>query len=134
MKLKRFFTVLIASPLLLIVFFSFAVALHESEGRMGGCPFSALETSPCPQNAIAVALHHLSAYQSLLSIPADSGTGTLLATLLSILSAALLFSIRPPLFEPPAFAGYVHNPPSPALPGRKVLRWLSLFENSPSFA
>jgi len=134
MKLKRFLAVLIASPLLLIVFFSFAVALHESEGRMDGCPFSALEASPCPQNAIAVALHHLSAYQSLLSIPADSGTGTLLATLLFILGAALLFLVRPPIPGPPSFVGYMYDPPSTVLRGGKILRWLSLFENSPSAA
>jgi hypothetical protein len=125
-----------AAPLMLasflsVSFFSFAAMAYGPDGRMqGDCPFSAIGASLCPQSALPGAIHYISAYSSFLNVPVNSGILVLIiAMLIAIIVLAL--PIRPLLFSPLAFVS--HHPPLVTSHDRKIKRWLSLFENSPSF-
>src|SRR3989344_3583997 len=90
---KKILSALMLSVLLVIVFFSFAAMTHASDGRMeGGCPFTAMGEPLCPQDLVAAAIHHISAYQSLLNAPIGSGIMALIIAFLLALFAVLLFS------------------------------------------
>lgn len=133
-SLQRIGAALVLMSFLTLTLLSFSVMMHESDGRMqGDCPFSAAGVPSCPSDALSAAIHHISAYQSLLGVTGGSGTTVSIVALLLFLFAALIFSIRAPLRRPPILGGYCYHP-SPSSPARKIMRWLSLFENSPSHA
>jgi len=122
------------AALLVIVFFSFATMAHASDGRMqSNCPFTAMGIPLCPQDSIAAAIHHISAYQSILNAPVGSGIMALIIVFLLAIFALLLFSALPLLCSPPAHVWHFFDSPTPASRG-KIIHWLSLFENSPSTA
>lgn len=130
---KRIAVSFTLAAFLMLVFFGFANMMHGSDGRMpGDCPFSAMGASLCPQDTLAVALHHIAAYQSFFSVPIHSGITALIIFLLLALSAVFILSISPPLFIPAARVSRAYNFPLSVSPDRKIARWLSLLENSPS--
>src|SRR3989344_2326016 len=88
---------------LAITLFSFTFMMSSADGQMSGdCPFSPMGVSLCPQNTVAVAIHHISSYQQFISVPLKSGINTLIFSLISVLMAALFlaFCISPVLFKP----------------------------------
>lgn len=130
---KKSITALVLISFLTITLFSFAVMMHGPDGRMDGdCPFSAMGQSICPQDTIAVAIHHISAYQAFLNVPVSSGLTALIISLLFVAYASLLIFTRLPLLGPPTFARVPYDSLSTDSHSRKITRWLSLFENSPS--
>ena len=130
---KKITVLIVLASFLMIALLSFSLMTHGPDGRMGGeCPFSAMGASLCPQNTLAVALHHISAYNSLLAAPTQSGITALIAVLLFVASLVLLLSVSPPAFSAPARAGSFFDSPRATPQDRKEIRWLSLFENSPS--
>ncbi|MDO8561464.1 MAG: hypothetical protein Q7S05_01415 [bacterium] len=129
---KRIAAALMLASLLAIVFFSFAAMTHASDGRMqSGCPFTAMGTPLCPQDLTAAAIHHISAYQSLLGAPVGAGMTALLLALVLLVYGVFIFFIRPPAPKPQLIR-YLHGSPQSSARDRKTTRWLSLFENSPS--
>lgn len=105
----------------------------QGEGMRGGCPLSPIGESLCPQNLVADTVHHVAAYHSFLAARGP-GIGAVGMSLLLVLYTALMFLLYRALYEPPMFV-WRHLGPDPAvLSNRKSIRWLSLFENSPSFA
>src|SRR3989338_3228057 len=133
--LKKTVVLCTVVSLLSIAFFSFSFMTRGADGQMqGDCPFSVMGAPLCPQDAFAAAVHHISAYQSFLNIVTSSGVTTLILALVLTVCTALahwagLFAYAPP---PLVRLSRLHLlSPSPK---RKVLRWLSLFENSPSIA
>jgi len=127
---KKIITPFILASFLLVVFFGFIAMSSGPDGRMqGGCPFSATGVSLCPQDALAVALHHLSSYQSFISVPLHSALLALISALFLVIYVVLLFSFHPFLYRPPAFISY--SAPPFTSQDRKIKRWLSLFEHSP---
>lgn len=132
LSLKHIIASLILVLFLTVTLWSFGAMMHGVNGDMlGGCPFSAGGVSICPQNTLAVVIHHISAYNSFLNVSASSGIIALLVLILA-LSAVLAFSISPPslLLSVPAQSSY--RSPSATSYERKVTYWLSLFEHSPS--
>jgi|SRR3989338_8015869 len=130
---KQIISVMILISFLTIVFLSVVAMLHMPDGDMSGdCPFSALGDSLCPQDAVTVALHHISAYQSFFNVPVGSGQTALIISLLLATYAMLVIGIRSPLRGPPATVRLVYGSPPVNSYERKITRWLSLFENSPS--
>lgn len=121
------------AALLVIVFFSFATMTHIADGRMqSNCPFSTMGAPLCPQDVVAVAIHHISSYQSLLNTPLASSITILIIALLVLVYAASRFSVRS-LVPGSRLVRRLYNS-SPSYPGsREITRWLSLFEHSPSF-
>lgn len=129
---KKFSASLILLSFMTIVFFSFAVIMHESDGSVSGdCPFSAMGASLCPRNTMAVVFHHISAYQSLINIPVNLGITTLIILLL-IASAILTVSINPSLLGMFSLVGILYNSPPDTSYKRKITRWLAFHENSPA--
>ena len=133
--LTKAVTLVTLLSLLAIVFFSFSFMARGADGQMqGDCPFSVVGGPLCPQDAFAAAVHHISAYQSFLNIIASSGVTALIVALVLAVCAAVAYSAGLLGFAPAPPARLFRIPPPSALPKRKVLRWLSLFENSPSIA
>lgn len=129
-KHKQIITSFILALFMLFVFWGLMSMTHETNGQMrGNCPpFSAFGASLCAQDGFAAALHHISSYRSVFGITAQFGA---IAVMLSLFLA--LFLVSEELISPPVF--FKHNTfvfPS-ILSRRKATRWLSLFENSPSF-
>ena len=128
---KKITTPLVLMSFLTMTLLSFASMTYGSDGRMqGDCPFSNMGTSLCPPSALPGAVHHISAYQSFVSVPVNFGMTMLMISLLIIASIALIFSFHPHLYKVPLFVPY--NPTPSTSQDRKIKRWLSLFENSPS--
>lgn len=132
---KKIISSLILVAFLSLTFFSFVIMMHGQDGRMqGDCPFSAVGTSLCPQDTLAVVSHHISAYQSFFNIPLSPNITVSILLLLLVTSAIFILLISSPLLGSSVFVGYVSNF-LPVFPNtRKIIRWLSLLENSPSFS
>ena len=130
---KKIVTPFVLVSFLIVVFFGFSAMSSGPDGRMqGGCPFSATGVSLCPQDTMAVALHHLSSYQSFISVPLHSA----LLALMSALLLAILFLLIPPAhllsLQPLVQSRYRNHSPPVSARIWNITRWLSLLENSPS--
>ncbi|KKW40335.1 MAG: hypothetical protein UY89_C0002G0010 [Parcubacteria group bacterium GW2011_GWA1_54_9] len=134
LMLKKISVFAILASFLAIAFFSFTSMTYGPDGSMrGDCPFSAMGASLCPPSALPGAIHHLFAYQSFISAPVNFAIETLIIILLLAVSIAIFPSF---LFHPPAYdiPPFVPRSPTPFTSyDRKVRRWLSLFEHSPSY-
>ena len=116
---------------LMVAFFGFATMTAGQAGSMqGGCPFSATGASLCPQNALDVAIHHLSAYQSFLNVPIVFDLAALIIALFVVAVISMLFA-RPILILA-ASTGLLYESPPLVSYNKKLIRWLSLFELSPA--
>ena len=132
-NLKTIIALITLTSFIWIVFFSFASMSFRPDGHMAGdCPFSAMGTSLCPQDTVAAALHHIGAYSSFLNVPVPSLTTAIVLLLAFALALALIF-ISKSLLGPPLELGVVYDDPPAYTANRKITKWLSLFENSPSF-
>ncbi len=130
---KQIITILVLASFLSVAFFSFNVMMQGPDGRMvGDCPFSAMGASLCPQDTAAVAIHHVSAYYAFLNVPVGTSFAALIISLILAVCSILIISIRSPLSGPPIPATVLYDSPPPNSYNRKITRWLSLFENSPS--
>lgn len=122
---------LVLASFLSVAFFGFAAMSYGADGNMqGDCPFSATGVVQCSQDALVAAMHHISAYQSFLNVPASSAALALIGALL-LAAYLLVLYVRPLLFRIPVFISYNFRPLTSQ--DRKIHRWLSLHENSPSF-
>src|SRR3989344_5180414 len=130
--LKKIATPLVLASFLSVAFFGFAAMSYGPDGRMqGDCPFSVTGVSLCTQDALFGAIHHLSAYQSFISVPIGFNLTALFIALFAF-SIALLLSWNPPILIPIASAGLFYESPHLSLCRKKKTHWLSLLENSPS--
>lgn len=130
---KQVATLFVLTSFLMIALGNFAVMIHGQNSQMpGDCPFSAIGVSLCPQNTTAVAVHHIATFNSFINVPVLSFK-ILLALLLLIVGIVLIFSISSLRFKPPSQIGVYHNFSPEIIVDKKIIRWLSLFENSPSF-
>lgn len=132
---KKIITSLILLSFVIIVLFSFATMMHGSDGRVSGdCPFSAMGASLCPQNTVAIVLHHISSYQSFINVPINFGITILIISLLLIAYVILVAKIEWQLIWLSAFVDTIYNSKPNALYKRKTTRWLTLHENSPTIS
>ena len=116
-----------------IVLFSFATVMHGPDGRISGnCPFSAIGASLCPQDTVAIVLHHISAYQSFINVSVNFGTVALIISLLLVPWMTFVVFISPSLLRPLALVGILYNFPPDTSYKREITRWLALHENSPA--
>lgn len=130
---NKIIAALTLTSFLMIAVFGFTIMMHMSDGQASGdCPFSPMGQSLCPQDVVAVAMHHISSYQSFLSVTVGANSITFLLSLLLVAFAAILILIRPALLSPPIFAYVSPDYLRSDLGAKKIARWLSLFENSPS--
>ncbi len=128
---KTTVSILLASFIALALFSFALMANHGMNDGMGGiesnCPFS-FPGSDCPENSVAMAIHHSAAYQSFASVVLTASAAMFFALVLLALVLTQMFVGTLP--APQTFA-YIRPPPRVAS-GRKLIRWYSLLENSPS--
>ena len=131
---KKITALFILLSFLMIVFWGFMMMTHRPSGEMNNsCPFAIAGASLCPQDNMMSVIHHISSYQSFLNTPIGSSAATLLISLL-LFAVAIIFATSPPLLKIPARVPNIDNSPPDIASKRKVTRWLSLFENSPSLS
>ena len=130
--LKKFIALTTLVSFLMVVFFSFSMLTHrESEWMQGVCPITQADQSLCIQGSASTVLNHISAYSSFINIQiVTSLTVLILMLILVFLNALGLFSPFMPLGLKSVLNFY--NSPLVSTYKRKITRWLSLFENSPS--
>jgi len=130
---RQIISSLVLALFLIIALFGFAMMTHRPDGQMlEDCPFSAMGASFCPQDALALVLHHISAYQSSLVAFINYDVVIFTAFLLFIIGMAPSFLTGPPRVNPLAYTIGLRNAPPIVSGYRRIRNWLSLFENSPS--
>ena len=134
-SLKQFMTIFVLAAFLALALFSFTALLHGSNNGMGmesGCPFSTPNGLVCPQNTLATAIHHISAFSAFLNVPVGVNMTILFAFLFLVAGAvATLFMSPPSAIFSKLTTNFYDSPPTTSSE-TKTKRWLSLFENSPS--
>ena len=131
---KKIIPFLILASFLTTIFFGFVTMMHGQDGHMSGdCLLSSTEVSFCPTDAVAMVAYHVSAYHSFLNVTTNLSFTALIALLLLVVFAILTFYVNS--FSPNIFLSVRSISGSPPIVARdrKITRWLSLFENSPSF-
>lgn len=132
-QIKQLIATLTLVSFLAVVIFSLVFMIPGQDGTMSGdCPLSAIDTSTCPQNTLAMAIHHISVYTDFLNVPTRSPMVLAAVVLLLAIVGAIISSARlHPGSSPPArvladrLSDHSHR--------KKIIRWLSLLENSPSY-
>lgn len=136
MKLTPKSTIVVLTLLsfLAIALFGFSLMMSDQDGRMtDDCPLSTLSQSACPQDIVAVVSHHLSAYYTFLNILVGTGLMNLIAILLFVVCVMLVIRTRPPSLKLPVYSRLRPRSLFTSPLERKIIHWLSLFENSPSY-
>lgn len=118
---------------LALVFFGLNFMSHGAdEGMPGDCPFSAIKSPLCSQDAFAMAFHHIFAYQSFVNVPINFSFAVFIILLLLIAYTNSTDLAGSSLFRPPAVFGIFYNfLPSNSYEGN-IAHWLALHENSPT--
>ncbi len=118
-----------ALPVLVVFLFAGVFGVYFMFGPMHesvGCPFFRGETVLCASSI----LEHLNHWQiAFSSILAELLVTSLALTLFVLLAFADSISFSPVSLSPHATLRVRHTPSSPR---RKFIRWLALFENSPT--
>ena len=131
---KQIIISIILVSFLTLVFFGLTIMMHGPDAHwQNNCPFSALGASLCPRDIFAVTFHHISAYYAFLNVPIylHSDVIALIVALLFIAYIVFILFTGPPLLKYSIRIDY-YDPSRVTLYKRKLTRWLSLFENSPS--
>ncbi len=131
-KFKQIIVLLVLVSFLVVVSLGFSTMTHRSDGNIqGDCPFS-LSTSLCFQNTLPAIFHHISAYQSFINIPIQSNIMIPSFYILLIMSIIFIFLMDYFLLKLFEYIRYIRGSPPNILSSKKIIRWLSLLENSPS--
>ncbi len=131
--MKKILSLLIITSVLVIGIFGFTSMNHGAVHSVG-CIASAASNIPCPENIEAMSVHHIQAFVSFFSVVPSIPFIFLIALLFStFLSVGFLFiKHRDLTLSSLAFWRIRHDPERQLSCPRKITRWLSLFENSPS--
>ena len=131
-KYKKIILLFILITFLAVMFLGLNNMMQAFDINMsGGCPFSTMGSSLCSFNSTAMVFHHISLYQSFINVPINFNTiGIIL--LLFISSIAFVFLIKNPLDKFLISIKRIINFPLYIPYVKKILDWLSIFENSPS--
>ncbi|MDO8579402.1 MAG: hypothetical protein Q7R72_00840 [bacterium] len=131
---RKIFSFIILLSLLTIVFFGFSLMTHGREAMTDNCPFSPISKTLCFQSTTASVIHHISAYYSFLNVPLYSSMTIFLSLFLIAVFLIFTFSVDYSLLWPVVLSrGRMEFSPIVSF-DRKTIRWLSLFEHSPSIA
>ncbi len=131
--MKKYLSLLLLTSVLVIGVFGFSSMNHEA-GHATGCIASAVNNTPCPENITAMSVHHILAFISFFSVtPAVPFIFLLILLFAVFLSAVFLFiKLQDSILATLVFWRLRRDPERQLTRPRKITRWLSLFENSPS--
>ncbi len=130
--MKKLLSLLIIASVLVIGVFGFTSMNHRVSHAVG-CIASDVNNTPCSENITAMSVHHIQAFISFFSVVPSIPFIFLLAILFAVfLSEGFLY-----IKQPDSLVNYIlwrvrHDPERQLSCPRKITRWLSLFENSPS--
>ncbi len=130
---KKLLSLLIIISVLVIGVFGFTMINHGA-GHVAGCIASAVDNTPCPENIVAMLTHHIQAFVSFFSVIPSIPFIFLLTLFFALfLSAGFLYIKHRDLILSNLVFWRVRLDPERQLSRpRKITRWLSLLENSPS--
>ena len=129
---KKIIVLFILISFFSILFFSLSFMMHNSNGSMNlNCLFSFFGNPSCPQNILTATIHHIFAYNSFFNIPVSYTLILLIIYLFFSVLIILKHYINLFLFK--NFI-YLLNPIPISLYSERIMHWLSLLENSPSFS
>ena len=131
--MTKLLSLLLLTSILAIGIFGFASMSHN-DGHSTGCVASTIDNTQCPENIVEMSVHHIQAYLTFFSVILT--TPILLSILILVFLMLVGFSAKLAGFQ---YAGVDRRLIRKKLEIkvsilRKLIRWLSLFENSPSFA
>ena len=130
--MKKLLSSLIITSVLVIGVFGFPSMNHGSN-HVVGCIASAVDNTPCPENIAAMSVHHIQAFVSFFSVIPSIPFVFLLAFLLAVfLSVGFLYIKLTDSLVNRLLWRIKSDPERQLARPRKITRWLSLFENSPS--
>jgi hypothetical protein len=131
--MKKLLSLLIITSVLLIGVFGFT-SMNHGASHTTGCIASAVDNTPCPENIAAMSVHHIQAFISFFSVVPSIPFIFLLVLLFAVFLSIGYFFIkrRDLLLANLAFWRIQHDPERALTCPRKITRWLSLLENSPS--
>ncbi|MEK7601393.1 MAG: hypothetical protein AAB480_02580 [Patescibacteria group bacterium] len=132
---KQTVAIFVVIAFLMLALFSFAVMIRGADGAMqGDCPFSVMGASLCSQDAFATVTHHISAYLSFLNVSFGFRIVSVLVAALLFVLSGIIIRMGSPHIRGVADTARRFYPQRPLIPRNdNALRWLSLFEHSPSF-
>jgi len=125
---KKIIVSLLLTSFLSVLFFSLPMMGGMDGSMPEGCPFGATGVSLCPTDTVAMA------YQSFLTVTTQSGLLLLIIFLLSAVAVLLARFMHPLVVNSSALARSAFASPPADPQQRKIARWLSLLEQSPSLA
>ena len=130
--MKKYLSLLLLISILVIGVFGF-ISMNHTAGHTTGCIASAVDNTPCPENIMAMAVHHIQAFISFFNVVPPIPLVAILALLFAVfLSIGSLFIKRQESILALIFWRAKCNPERQLVRSRKITHWLSLFENSPS--
>jgi len=136
MTIMKYITLSLLIGFVAIGTFGFGFMNHDEGHITSNCIASVIDKVTCLQSDLAVALHHINAYQTF-SQATPSSFYISLALILGLFVVGYIFLknlLSKNLLTPsPQLLRHKQNEPELYLhQSRKIIKWLSLFESSPS--
>ena len=131
--MTKILSFLIIISVLVIGVFGFT-SMNHGEGHFTGCIALSVDNTPCLENIAAMSVHHIQALVSFFSVVPSIPLVFLLVLLFSLfLSTRFIYiKYRDLILTNLVFGRVRHDPERQLNRPRKITRWLSLLENSPS--
>ena len=131
--MTRTLSLLLVLSILVIGVFGITLMNHGT-GAANGCIASPIDRTPCPENGVAMSVHHIRAFISLFSAAPSIPFIFSLAPLLALFLSIGYFFLKQEDFVLPnqTFWRVGRDPRRQSVRSRKMTRWLSLLQNSPS--
>lgn len=131
--MKKILSLLIITSFLVIGIFGFTSMNHGADHSVG-CIASVVSNTPCPENSEAMAVHHIQAFSSFFSVAPSIPYIFLLAPFSALFVGTGFLNTRKRnlILTNLVFWLDQHHPECQLSCPRKITRWLSLLENSPS--
>ena len=130
--MTKILSLLMITSVLVIGVFGFTPMSHGTNHAVG-CIASAVDNTPCPENIVAMSIHHIQAFVSFFSVVPSVPFVLLLTLLLALfLGIGFIFIKQPGSLMNRVLWRVRHDPERQLSRPRKITAWLSLFENSPS--
>lgn len=133
--MKKYLSLLLLISVLAIGVFGFT-SMNHGANHSTGCIALAVDNTPCPENIVAMSVHHIQAFVSFFSVSPSVPFVLLLILLFVLLRSVGVFYIKSQilLLNDLVLAWVRYDPERSIVRPRKITRWLSLFENSPGTA
>jgi len=131
--MKKYLPLLLLVSILVIGVFGFSLMNHGTNHTFE-CVASSTDNTSCTENIIIMSAHHIQAYILFFSVTYPTSFVLLFLLLVFLLLSTWVFYIKHQSHISANLSLWqvLHNPERLITLPRKITRWLSLFENSPS--